>query len=33
MLLLTIRTDKPEAELGLFDSDTKLAYFTWPAHR
>lgn len=33
MLILTIRTDKPEAELGLFDNETKLAYSTWPAHR
>lgn len=33
MLILTIRTDKPEAEIGLFDDDTKLAYSTWHAHR
>lgn len=33
MLILTIRTDQPEAEIGLFDSTTKLAYQTWPAHR
>lgn len=33
MLVLTLRTDKPEAELGLFESGTKLAYSTWPAHR
>ncbi len=33
MLILTIRTDKPEAEIGLFDDHTKLAYQTWPAHR
>ena len=33
MLILTIRTDKPEAELGLFDGGTKLAYSVWPAHR
>ena len=33
MLILTIRTDKPEAELGLFDDDQKLAYIFWPAHR
>ena len=33
MLILTLRTDKPEAELGLFDSGNKLAYSTWPAHR
>lgn len=33
MLTLTIRTDKPEAELGLFDGAAKLAYSKWPAHR
>jgi tRNA threonylcarbamoyladenosine biosynthesis protein TsaB len=33
MLVLTIRTDKPEAEIGLFDDETKLAYETWQAHR
>lgn len=33
MLILTIRTDKPEAEIGLFDDDKKLAYETWQAHR
>ena len=33
MLVLAIRTDKPEAEIGLFDGDRQLAYNTWPAHR
>jgi tRNA threonylcarbamoyladenosine biosynthesis protein TsaB len=33
MLVLTIRTDKPESEIGLFDDDKKLAYETWQAHR
>jgi tRNA threonylcarbamoyladenosine biosynthesis protein TsaB len=33
MFILTIRTDKPEAELGLFNDNAKLAYSTWPAHR
>lgn len=33
MVILTIRTDKPEAEIGLFDDTTKLAYETWHAHR
>jgi len=32
MLILTLRTDKPEAELGLFEGSTKLAYSTWSAH-
>lgn len=33
MMYLTIRTDKPEAEIGLFDDDRQLAYETWHAHR
>lgn len=33
MMILTIRTDKPEAEIGLYDSDKKLSYETWQAHR
>ncbi len=33
MLILTIRTDKPEAELGLYQDDTRLAYTAWAAHR
>jgi tRNA threonylcarbamoyladenosine biosynthesis protein TsaB len=33
MLTLTIRTDRPEAEIGLFDDSRKLAYVTWQAHR
>jgi tRNA threonylcarbamoyladenosine biosynthesis protein TsaB len=33
MFILTIRTDKPEAELGLFEGSNKLAYSIWPAHR
>ena len=33
MIILTIRTDNPEAQIGLFDDNTKLAYETWPAHR
>lgn len=32
MLVLTIRTDKPEAEIGLFDGQAKIAYETWQAH-
>lgn len=32
-LILTLRTDKPEAEVGLYDDDERLAYETWPAHR
>lgn len=33
MIILTIRTDKPEAELGLYDNERQLAYYVWPAHR
>ena len=33
MLLLTIRTDRPEAEIGLYDGATQLVYETWQAHR
>jgi tRNA threonylcarbamoyladenosine biosynthesis protein TsaB len=33
MLVLTIRTDNPDAEVGLFKDGKKLAYETWPAHR
>jgi tRNA threonylcarbamoyladenosine biosynthesis protein TsaB len=33
MIILTIRTDKPEAEIGLYDGQTKIAYETWEAHR
>lgn len=33
MILLTIRTDKPEAELGLYNDHQQLAYVIWPAHR
>jgi tRNA threonylcarbamoyladenosine biosynthesis protein TsaB len=33
MLILTIRTDKQEAEIGLFDDSEQLAYETWQAHR
>jgi tRNA threonylcarbamoyladenosine biosynthesis protein TsaB len=33
MLTLTIKTDSPEAEVGLYANDKKLAYTTWQAHR
>lgn len=32
-MILTLRTDKPEAEIGLYDGTTQLAYETWEAHR
>lgn len=33
MLILTIRTDKPEAEVGLYDDSQQLSYEVWHAHR
>lgn len=33
MLILTIRTDNPEAEIGLYNEQDQLAYKTWQAHR
>ena len=33
MNILTIRTDKPEAEIGLYDDDIIQDYVKWQAHR
>ncbi len=33
MLILSIRTDKPEAEIALFGNDSELVGETWIAHR
>lgn len=33
MLVLTIRTDNPEAELGLYNNSLKKDYLTWYAHQ
>lgn len=33
MIILTIRTDKPEAELRVFDDQTQRAEVVWQAHR
>ena len=33
MTILTIRTDNPESEIGLYDDERQLAYETWHAHR
>ena len=33
MIIVTIRTDKPAAEIGLFEDATQVAYRTWEAHR
>ena len=33
MYILTLRTDKPEAEIGLYKDNQQLSYETWPADR
>lgn len=33
MLILTLRTDKPESEIALFENGTLLAEEKWEAHR
>lgn len=33
MLILTIRTDKPDAEIGLYHDSEQLRYESWTAHR
>ncbi|HVX58591.1 MAG TPA: tRNA (adenosine(37)-N6)-threonylcarbamoyltransferase complex dimerization subunit type 1 TsaB [Candidatus Saccharimonadales bacterium] len=33
MIILTIRTDKPQAELGVYNGEKRLAYEIWLAHR
>jgi tRNA threonylcarbamoyladenosine biosynthesis protein TsaB len=33
MLILTIRSDKPDAEIGLFNNSDQLGYEVWAAHR
>lgn len=32
MLILVIRTDKPESEIGLYEDLNPLAYIKWQAH-
>ncbi len=32
-MILTIRTDKPAAEVGLYDGEVQLGYDIWAAHR
>lgn len=32
-MILVIRTDKPEAEIGVYQANEKLAYKQWHAHR
>lgn len=33
MIILALRTDKPDAEIGLFNDHAQLGYETWYAHR
>jgi len=33
MTILTIKTDQPMAEIGLYENQKQLAYETWEAHR
>lgn len=33
MLILTIRSDRPDAEIGLFSDSEQLGYEIWEAHR
>lgn len=33
MLIVTFRTDKPDAEIGLYEDAQQLAYEVWTAHR
>jgi tRNA threonylcarbamoyladenosine biosynthesis protein TsaB len=33
MIILTLKTDNPEAELALYNGDVLLAQETWQAHR
>jgi tRNA threonylcarbamoyladenosine biosynthesis protein TsaB len=33
MIILTLRTDKPEAEIALFDDNNQLDHLPWQAHR
>ena len=32
-MILTMRTDKPESEIGLFDGPQQITYEKWEAHR
>lgn len=33
MIILTLRTDNPKAEIGLYEDNQQLGYETWEAHR
>jgi tRNA threonylcarbamoyladenosine biosynthesis protein TsaB len=32
-MILTLKTDNPDAEIGLYDGTSKRSYFTWRADR
>lgn len=32
-MILTIRTDKPEAEIGVYNGEVQLSYYKWEANR
>ncbi len=32
-MILTLRTDSPDAEIGLYDNKLQLSYYTWHADR
>ncbi len=33
MIILALKTDSPEAEIGLYEDNKQIAYETWQAHR
>jgi len=33
VIILTFRTDKPEAEIGVYDDEKQIDYIKWEAHR
>ncbi len=33
MIIFTLRTDKPESEIGLYQDDKQIVYDVWEAHR
>ncbi|CAN5422289.1 hypothetical protein BH10PAT3_BH10PAT3_1110 [soil metagenome] len=33
MIILTLRTDKPVSEIGLYEGSSRLNYKSWEAHR
>jgi tRNA threonylcarbamoyladenosine biosynthesis protein TsaB len=33
MIIIALRTDKPEAEIGIYEDKTERSYLGWEAHR